>query len=305
MTNTLTDALQWINETSLGDDDLDKNVLISFLTPHYPGEDFTVYSAAHLVSRTYLTSILLDHGTRPAALGPDTALARARSLLARRHGEDTSAMDAAELAWLHCRDPQLNSVPASDLVTRDQDNVLCSATSPCHQTLHGSLHAKEVLVGGDLVAGAEVSVFNMDIATIGDNLVSLSSPQQLSGTYNFSSLTIGSGGFSGDLQYQQGAEPRPLHALCSRLLHSALPATQTFTQAATLGQLSAGQGVTTGAALTLASGDFSIADIYGASFLLDAAKNNINVDNLNIGQPLNVTKSLTVVENVHGIPVRD
>ena len=303
MTNTLTDALQWINETSLGDDDLDKDVLVNFLTPHYPGEDFTVYTAGHLVSRTYLTSILLEHGTRPAALGPDTALARARSLLGR-HGEDTSAMDAAELAWLHCRDPQLNSLPASDLVTRDQDNVLCSAALPCHQTLHGGLHATEVSVGGDLVAGSEISVFNMDLLTIGNNLVSLSSPQQLSGTYNFSSLTIGSGGFSGDIQYQQGAEPRPLHALCSRLLHSALPATQTFTQAATLGQLSAGQGVTTGAALTLASGDLSIADIYGASFLLDAAENNINVNNLNIGQPLNVTKGVEVEGNVHGIPVR-
>ena len=219
-------------------------------------------------------------------------------------GVDTSTMDAADLAWLHCRDPQLNSVPASDLVTRDQDNVLCSATSPCHQTLHGSLYAKEVLVGGDLVAGAEVSVFNMDIATIGNNLVSLSSPQQLSGTYNFSSLTIGSGGFSGDIQYQQGAELRPLHALCSRLLHSALPATQTFTQAATLGQLSAGHGVTTGAALTLASGDLSIADIYFSSFLLDAAENNITVDNLDVGQPLNVTKSLTIAGNVDDMPVR-
>ena len=112
MNSTLSDALHWIDQASLGDDDQDKDTLKTFLLQHYPDEDFSVYSTEHLVSRTYLASILLDLSVSPGS----EPLQHVRSLLSSLHGVNAASLAAADLAWLHCRDPQLQDVPTGDLV---------------------------------------------------------------------------------------------------------------------------------------------------------------------------------------------
>ena len=301
MTSTLSDALHWIDEASLGDDDQDKDTLKTFLLQHYPDEDFSVYSTEHLVSRTYLSSILLDLSVSPGS----EPLQHVRSLLSSLHGVDTASMAAADLAWLHCRDPQLQDVPTSDLVLLGQDNIFCDAVSSCNQDLLGNLDIRTASVEGDLLIPelSNIKVFDVDFPSILDSTVSLSGPQQMNGSYTFSHLTVGTGGFRGEVQYEHGARTQSLHSLCGKLLVSSQLQDQTFTGLRSFGQLSVTGSVATGGDSSVSTDgrDFNIANIYGTSFQLDAAQNEISLENIDISNSLNVTRSLTVEGHIDGV----
>ena len=305
----MADALSWIGESAIGVAPQDEDKLEAFLSAHYPDEDFSQFNAAYLVSLTYLTQTMLDLGSDPASLdtNPGTlaadVTAHVRGLLSRLHGVDTSAMDAADLAWLHCRDPQLNSVPASDLALLDHDNEFCSLLSPCDQALDGGLQAVTVDVGGDLSSAAALSVFGVNFPSIEDSLVSLSSSQQLDGSYHFTSLTIGSSGFSGDITYTYSGQPLPLHSLCAKLLLTSDTSPQTLTQMRTLGQLTALQAVVTGTGSQVSTGgrDFHIQSTYSGAFQLD--DDQTISSNIAILNSLAVASSVAVAGTVDGVDV--